>query len=281
MSATAAPVNNLLSIGQFSQACRLSVKTLRRYANMGLLLPAWTDPSTGYRYYRAVQAADAERIRLLRELDLPLADVREVLATTDPDVTAAILERHERRLEDRISAHELALARLRALQEAPVPAPEVRHTLRSELRALTFRLTTDLAGLGRAIGAIYGRLGRSLALQSARPSGSPFARYHAESFDPDHLDVELGIPTVDPVRDDGDLRSSRVPAGAWVSTLHEGPYERITDAYAGLFAWATERNLQRVGPVMESFVVSPKHADGPGEYRTEILFPVDGTPQRC
>lgn len=272
-------MNDLLTIGQFSQACRLSVKTLRRYADTGLLVPGWVDPGTGYRYYRPIQAADAERIRLLRDLDLPLTEVRRILAINDPDEVTGILDAHAVRLEQRIATHQRALERLRQLRADPLPQPEVRHVVRSAMPALTLRLTTDLPGLGRAIGPTFGRIGRCLARQGARPSGTPFARYHVDSFDPDELDVEIGIPTADPIESEGPLQALEVAGGPWVTSLHLGPYEHITEAYTAVFAWMAERGLERCGPVMESYVVTPKNASHPGEYRTEILLPVDRLPE--
>ena len=44
-----------LSIGDFSRMTYLSVKSLRRYHDLGLLEPAHTDRYTGYRYYEASQ----------------------------------------------------------------------------------------------------------------------------------------------------------------------------------------------------------------------------------
>ena len=57
----------LVPIGRFSEATRLSVKALRHYDDIGLLRPAVTDPQSGYRYYRLGQANRAEAIRQLRE----------------------------------------------------------------------------------------------------------------------------------------------------------------------------------------------------------------------
>ena len=42
----------MLKIGTFSKLSRLSIRTLRRYDELGLLQPVHTDPFTGYRYYR-------------------------------------------------------------------------------------------------------------------------------------------------------------------------------------------------------------------------------------
>ena len=45
----------MLKIGEFSKLSRVSIRMLRRYNEVGLLLPAETDPITGYRYYRAAR----------------------------------------------------------------------------------------------------------------------------------------------------------------------------------------------------------------------------------
>ena len=65
----------LLSIGRFARVSGLTVKALRHYDDIGLLRPAHVDDSTGYRYYTLAQARDAEAIRRLRRLDVPLEDV--------------------------------------------------------------------------------------------------------------------------------------------------------------------------------------------------------------
>jgi DNA-binding transcriptional MerR regulator len=70
---------NLMPIGRFARAVRLSVKALRHYDDEGLLVPALVDRQTGYRYYARDQARDAVMIAMLRSLDLPLASIREAL----------------------------------------------------------------------------------------------------------------------------------------------------------------------------------------------------------
>ncbi len=41
-------MENLMPIGQFAEASRLSQKALRLYGENGLLAPAWVDPDSGY-----------------------------------------------------------------------------------------------------------------------------------------------------------------------------------------------------------------------------------------
>src|SRR5512140_1847145 len=76
-------MTELLSIGDFSRMTFLTVKALRHYQQVGLLEPARTDRNTGYRYYRPEQVSQARLIRRLRDLDLPIDDVRSVLHAPD------------------------------------------------------------------------------------------------------------------------------------------------------------------------------------------------------
>ena len=54
----------------------LTVKALRHDGEIGLLEPWQVNPDTGYRHDAPLQAQDAEAIRRLRSLDLPLDEVR-------------------------------------------------------------------------------------------------------------------------------------------------------------------------------------------------------------
>src|ERR1700758_5780524 len=97
-----------LTIGEFSRITHLSVKTLRRYHEAGLLQPAQVDPHTGYRYYATAQVPTAQVIRRFRELGMPVREVREVLATTDPQARSALIAGHLERLERQLRQNQAA-----------------------------------------------------------------------------------------------------------------------------------------------------------------------------
>src|SRR5438552_1926948 len=106
--------SELLPIGRFSRETSLSIHQLRHYHEVGLLPPARIDSESGYRYYSPVQVQTAEVIAILRSLDMPLAEIRELLRDpTRPKVQAA-LERHRGRLESRFAE---ARSRLAAYEE--------------------------------------------------------------------------------------------------------------------------------------------------------------------
>jgi DNA-binding transcriptional MerR regulator len=79
-----------LSIGEFSRQSRLSPKALRLYDELGLLPPSFVDPDNGYRFYEVDQLERARRISLLRQIDVPLAQIR-VMVEAEPKDAAEML----------------------------------------------------------------------------------------------------------------------------------------------------------------------------------------------
>jgi DNA-binding transcriptional MerR regulator len=81
-----------ISIGEFARRSRLSLKALRLYGELGVLVPARVDPASGYRYYDTAQLDEARLVVMLRQLQLPLAAVKELLACDPADAATRIAE---------------------------------------------------------------------------------------------------------------------------------------------------------------------------------------------
>ena len=81
-----------ISIGEFARRSRLSLRALRLYDERGVLVPSRVDQASGYRYYDTAQLEDARLVVMLRELQLPLAAVKELLACDPADAAARIAE---------------------------------------------------------------------------------------------------------------------------------------------------------------------------------------------
>jgi len=81
-----------ISIGEFARRSRLSLRALRLYDERGVLVPARVDQGSGYRYYDTAQLDDARLVVMMRELQLPLAAVRELLACDPADAAERIAE---------------------------------------------------------------------------------------------------------------------------------------------------------------------------------------------
>src|ERR1700758_5177176 len=105
----------LVAIGDFSRASHLSVKTLRHHREAGLLEPREVDPHNGYRYYSEDQIPLAQVIRRLRGLQMPIADIRSVLAAPDSEERNRLIVEHLDRLELELAHTREAVGELRDL----------------------------------------------------------------------------------------------------------------------------------------------------------------------
>ena len=68
-----------MGIGEFARRSRLSAKALRLYDELGLLPPARVDEDSGYRFYEPGQLKQARLIAALRQLQVPLAEIKAIL----------------------------------------------------------------------------------------------------------------------------------------------------------------------------------------------------------
>src|ERR1700734_4933 len=103
-------MSSWLTIGDFSPATPLTVKTLRHYHESGLLEPAQIDTRTGYRRYTTEQIQVAQIIRRFRDLDMPLNEIRAVLAAPDVQKRNELIAAHLRRLESGLARAQAAIA---------------------------------------------------------------------------------------------------------------------------------------------------------------------------
>ena len=87
-----------LSIGDFSRMTYLSVKALRHYHDVGVLEPAEIDLSSGYRFYEPNQVGVAQMICRLRDLGMPLDEVKTILQAPDERARDATLLTHLQRM---------------------------------------------------------------------------------------------------------------------------------------------------------------------------------------
>src|ERR1700677_3680155 len=81
-----------MSIGEFARDSRLSAKALRLYDELGLLPPARVDEDSGYRFYEPGQLGQARLIAALRQLQVPLAKIKVILALEPVQAAARVRE---------------------------------------------------------------------------------------------------------------------------------------------------------------------------------------------
>jgi DNA-binding transcriptional MerR regulator len=262
-----------LSIGEFSQITHLSVKTLRRYHDAGLLEPAEVDPHSGYRYYTTAQVPTAQVIRRFRELGMPVREVGEVLATTDPEARSVLIARHLQRLENQLDQTRAAVSSLRRLLE-PIVAPiEVELRVMPATMTAAIRATVNHSEVLDWYGAAMTELDETLESLRATPAGPRGGLYDNALFTDERGDVTVYVPVVDPPTS-GRVRPFVVPAAELAITVHRGPHDDIDMSYGALGTYVTEHALAVAGPVHEIYLVGPRDTNDRAAWRTEIGWPV-------
>ncbi len=261
-----------LTIGSFAARCRLSVKALRHYDELGLLRPDHVDLGTGYRYYDRRQAPVAIAIALLRSLDVPLPAIRELLLGRDDDRLAAILDRERERRAREIARAESALRSIERLVHAGTVFPydvALRDEPERTLLVVEGTTTADLHVVyGHALVAdLMARLAR-LGRRLDEPVVCVMPR-----TDDDTLLLQMGVPIEDAPPDEHVVT---LPAGPAAVTSHVGPYEEagLADlADLAVHAWVEERGYEVAGPLRERYLNDP--AVVPRERLvTEVILPV-------
>jgi len=263
-----------LSIGAFSRLTHLSIKTLRYYHEVGLLAPAAVDPDTGYRYYRPGQAHSAHLVRRFRDLGLPVADVKAVLAA--PDVTArdVILAGHLDRMREQLRQTEAAVDSLRRMLEGGSAAVTIEERVLEGGPAISVAadvLRADVSAWWRDAPAGLRATATAAGLEQTGPVGGLF---DDELFTQDAGHARVYLPVRDSPALDGTGLRWELPPGRFAVALHPGPHSDVDRTYAALGTWAAARGRDGAGPVRELYLADPLETPDTTQWQTEICWPL-------
>lgn len=93
--------DNYLTISEFSRISEIKRKALIFYDNTGVFSPKYTAPN-GYRYYTHDQIYVIAVVNLLKELGMPLSEIKEYTANISPENAISLLKEQERNLVSKI-----------------------------------------------------------------------------------------------------------------------------------------------------------------------------------
>lgn len=265
-----------LTIGDFSRASHLSIKTLRHYHRIGLLEPAEVDPGTGYRRYRTDQIPVAQVIRRFRDLDMPLEEIQSVLAAPDVATRNQLIESHLRRLESSLERTQAATASLRELLATRPPAapPDLEHLSVAATPAAAVTSVVELAQASAWYNGAFGELYASLASQGVESTGTAGGIFSTDLFAEERGEATVFIPCDLTFRCTGRIEPLVIPAVELATTVHVGPHADIDRAYGALATYVTEHALAVAGPIREYYLVDRFSTADPTEWRTKIGWPI-------
>lgn len=263
----------LLSIGDFAKMTYLSIKSLRRYHDARLLVPADVDPETGYRRYSPRQVPAGQVIRRLRDLGMPLEEIKAVLGAPDLAGRNAGIGTHLRRMEQQLAQVQVTVASLRRLLEEPPPpiAVDYRTTVPTRVLARRSRVTMD--GSGQWWSEAFDELHAALATTTLQRSGPDGALYPPEFFHAGSGEVTAFIPVAGNPDDVGE-RLLELPGAELAVTVHRGPLADLDIAYGQLGSFVAEHAIGIDGPIRESYLITPYDTAHESSHETEVCWPV-------
>lgn len=269
----------MLKIGEFSKLSRVSVRMLRHYDELGLIRPAETDRSTGYRYYSEDQLLTAGRVAALRDMGFGLADIGELLQCYD-----------DREAVDRRLRYKLAEVREQSaeLERRTRLLETARQRLRKDKNAMKYdvvlkTLPQRRAATIRMIIPRYEEEGRlwNILMEETAPlnvmADEPCyccAVFHDGEHRERDVDVEVQKTVKGEYPDTEHVKFRTLPPVNVASAICKGPYDGMGEANFAVAEWVRDNGYQFAGPAFFIYHVSPHETDDPEQFVTEVCYPV-------
>lgn len=263
-----------LTIGDFARATHFSIKTLRHYHQLGLLVPAEIDPDSGYRRYDTEQIPTAQVIRRFRGLDMPLEQIGAVLKAPDVDARNELIADHLARLEQGLVQTQESVTSLRDLLQGPAPTMHMEHRSEPPLQTAAITETVGLEDLGPWFAGALGELSSTLGAQGATAAGPPGGVIANDFFSEERGDITIFIPTAETIRPVGRVEPQDLPAVELATIVHAGSDGDIDRAYGSLATYVTDHALGVDGPIRERYLVGHLDTADDTAWRTEIGWPI-------
>ena len=238
--------------------------------------PRSVDPDSGYRYYGADQIPAAQVIVRLRNLDMPVPAVKAVLAADGAAERNAIIAAHLDHLETELTRTREAVSSLRNLIDRPETPLPVEHRTVPPTSAIGIRDAVDRSDL---LSWWQGALGELHAIVKARrlsPAGPSGGLYASEIFQHDRGEATVFIPVdgAAVARPVGRVAPIVVPAAELAVVTHHGSLDDADITYGALGSYVLRHELSVDGPLREYYVRSAQDFDDPGEWQTQIGWPI-------
>lgn len=269
----------MLRIGDFSKLSRVSIRMLRHYSELGLLIPASVDESTGYRYYNENQLPLAQRIQTLKDMGFKLSMIGTILEHYGdaPELEKFLLVK-QKELEEqaRMTQHQLQLL-----------ANAIKW-LRKDGELMSYNVTLKtiperyVASLRQVIpaydceGTLWHLMNKEIAhmnVQLASPCCT-LAVFYDEGYKECDVDVEVQMSVEGKYEDTEHVKFKTTPPVQIASATYKGGYDQITRVNEAVANWIRDNGYAFSGNSFNIYHVSPHETSNPEELVTEVCYPV-------
>lgn len=262
----------MYKIGEFSILSKTTIKTLRYYEKEKLLLPAYVDSETGYRYYETSQLPELAKIISYRQIGLSIHDIKEILSGTN---IQDILNKRKQQLEQVISNSNNQLLQVYHLLEGKRMKYEV---VKKELpeyivyyKEGMIQNYSELASFVLKSGEECGALNPTL--KCIQPEYC-YVEYLDGEYKEENIKVRYS-QAVEKVGVSNDtIHFKTITPMQAVCIYHKGSYANLREAYSFIMNWIEEHGYDVIAPVRESYIDGIWNQTKEEDWLTEIQVPV-------
>lgn len=269
----------MLKIGDFSKLSRISIRMLRHYDEIGLLVPESIDDFTGYRYYSEAQLPTASRVNALKDMGFSLAVITEVLKTYDnPQALRQYLMLKRSEMEELAEKTKRQLLLLETtinrlgkddcVMEYSVTLKEMPQRAVASLRNVIPSYDKE--------GILWEQMMREIApqnVQQANPCNA-LAVFYDEGYKESDVDVEVQISVLGSYKDTEHVVFKTIPAQMIASATYKGSYDQLTTVNHAVANWVKDNDYEFGSASFCIYHVSPAQTQNPDELVTEVCFPI-------
>lgn len=268
----------MFKIGDFSKLSKVSIRMIRYYDEIGLLVPASVDSLTGYRYYAAKQIGEISKIILLRDIGFTSIEIFKFLSLTDIVSKKKMLESKKIQTLETVSFENHKLEMISStIRNLDKERSNMDFTV--IIKSIPSYKVVSLRQIIPAYdqeGILWHKIGGFVQKQKIKCVGLNLAIYHDESCKDSDVDVEV-VMQVDEFKEnkDGFVFKNLPSLEKVVSILIPGDYSNIATAFEFLGQWIYSNHYSIVGNVRQIPIKGPWSEKNPDDYLTEIQFPVE------
>lgn len=264
-----------MKIGDFAKLCGTNKRTLIHYEEIGLFSPAYID-ERGYRFYSETQCDVFSIILALKEIGMPLNQIKNYLDKRNPDTLYKLLESQHKIIQDEI-AHlkrlDLLIQTKRSLvEESRKITINTVATEFCEEEYLILSPFIDSNEHSKVINTLYNHL--SFCNINNLNVGHPYgAMISCENLSKNNFDTYAYFFTK------VISKSESIPyfikkGGYYITTYLKGDYYNSTPAYNLLLDHAKANNLTITGYSFKEAIIDELAEKSVDEYITKISIPI-------
>lgn len=267
-----------LQIGEFSRLCGVTVKTLRHYEKLGLLVPEKVDRYSRYRYYSVGQMIKMNSIRQLKNLGFSLNEITNLFLNSTHYPDQAMLSVKIQDAEQQMAELQVRIDQLKAMLNSRKQNETMEkfsiQSLPSCMVASYKGTIRNYGELGRLCCEIIGPEMQRLGCECSEPSYC-FTRELNKEYTPENIAIEYCEKVNEAKQDSEIIHFYELEAvEKAICYKHYGPYERLFDSYTELFAYAEKEGYQVIGAPRAVYIDGIWNQEDPEKWLTIIQLPV-------